>query len=110
MNEQELNKKLAERDTSILLKKLNDWAGTEDIDYLSEESGLSACFKWLVPILRDLSEENTLQDIEFHWQGLNVSNVIECNLITDESEYDGESEKPALAFCLASEKLIEGKV
>ena len=89
-----------------LKKKLNDWAGTENIDYLCDESGLSACFKWLVPKVT-ANDDYTLQvaqskyhttvHITPHYEG------------TPNFRYYGEDgQKPALALCLAIEKLIDG--
>jgi len=51
-----------------------------------------------VPKLRKLSETNTLQDIEFHWQGVNVSDEVECNLIFDDMEYSGTDTDEAIAL------------
>lgn len=55
-------------------------------------------FKYAVPKLRKLSETNTLQDIEFHWQGVNVSDEVECNLIFDDMEYSGTDTDEAIAL------------
>jgi len=35
---------------SLLNKKLNAWAGTKGIDYVND---ISACFKWLMPKLKE---------------------------------------------------------
>jgi len=59
---------------------------------------LNNLFKYAVPLLRNLSEDNTLQDIEFHWQGINISNLVECNLVFDEAQFDGTDKDPALAL------------
>ena len=59
---------------------------------------LGYLFKYVIPKMRDLSEQNTLQDVEFHWQGKNVSDEVECNLIFDEAEYSGTNDDPALAL------------
>lgn len=44
---------------------------------------------WVVPFLRNVSQNNCLQDIEFHFQGSKVSDMVTCNLVFDESEYEG---------------------
>lgn len=68
---------------------------------------LNNLFKYAVPKLRDLSEDNALQDIEFHWQGINISDIVECNLIFDEAQFDGEGKDPALALFWAIYELIK---
>ncbi len=99
---------------NTLLNKLNRWAGTNDVDYTSEDIGLSACFKWLVPKLKPYG----LLGICFH------NSVIDKVLTPDEvwgfechiklekyilGRFDGQAETPALALCLAIEKLIDGE-
>ena len=68
---------------------------------------LNNLLKYVVPKLRDLSENNTLQDIEFHWQGINISDDVECNLIFDEAQYDATDKDPALALFWAIYSIID---
>ena len=70
---------------------------------------LNNLFQYAVPKLRDLSESNTLQDIEFHWQGLNISDLVECNIILDNNEFSYEDNDPALALFWATYKALGGK-
>lgn len=56
--------------------------------------------EWVVPYLRNVTDSNTLQDIEFHFQGSHVSDEVTCNLVFDESEHGGigeDMEKALLA-------------
>ena len=119
----ELNKKLAERDKSgkfinghmvdtiSLRNKLNIWAGTKDIDFLCEESGLSACFKWLVPKLK---ESYTLQHIDYD---MIRNQVLVWYWIRHRPKAPDEftakwgiDPNPALALCLAINKMIEQEI
>ncbi|KKK61142.1 hypothetical protein LCGC14_3017270 [marine sediment metagenome] len=70
---------------------------------------LNNLFKYAVPKLRDYSENNTLWSIEFHWQGINISNAVECNVILDDSQFDGEGETEALALFWALNKVREAE-
>ena len=93
-------------DTTTLLKKLNDWAGTEGIDFLSEDIGLSACFKWLVPKLAHINIMVHPRD------GKNYKKFIKVEVWTDEEQEPKQAvaETPALALCLAILRLIEQDV
>ena len=89
MNEQELNEKLAE------------WAGCAmEYDRVYEKpftQSLDACFKWLVPKLNHI--EMVGHNGDFVWNP-----EIKDRLATV-STIGGKS--PALALCLAIEKLID---
>ncbi len=82
--------------------------------FLDPDIGIAHCFKWLVPKLKPLG----LLSLEFH------NSVIDKVLTPDEvwgyechiklekyilDRFDGQAETPALALCLAIEKLIEEK-
>lgn len=38
--------------TKTLEQRLNEWCGTQEVDFLSEDCGLSNLFKWAVPQAR----------------------------------------------------------
>ena len=59
---------------------------------------LNNLFKYAVPKARGLSEDNTLKDIEFHWQGSNITDLVECDVILDNDEYPYECKDPALVL------------
>jgi len=61
-------------------------------------NSLDSLMKYAVPKLRDLSEDNTLKDIEFHWEGLNISDVVEVNVVLDFQEFTGRNKSPAKAL------------
>ena len=101
MNEQELNKKLAE------------WARIPNGDCpgcgrsIELTQSLDACFEQLVPKLEDIAYEIRFVfpvEGEFSWS---------CCLITTGSALGrrakGDAETPALALCKAIEKLIDKK-
>ncbi len=83
-----------------LNKKLNDWAGTRGIDYLSEDTGLSACFKWLVPRLGV-----GLDYIQFKYREEGWLCVIRSVGLEKRAFY---YKTLALALCFAIQKLING--
>lgn len=82
----------------ILLKKLNDWAGTKNINYTDPELGIAHCFKWLVPKFNNdvlLSHAPNLSD----WH---------CDIL-GKQVYIGEEKTPALALCKAILRLIDSE-
>lgn len=83
------------------------WIAPDGDIFEEVEFTLDFLFKYAVPKLRDLSENNTLRDIEFHWQGININDYIECNVILDGGEYCGIDEDSAIALKKAIEKAIE---
>ena len=85
MNEQELN------------KKLNEWAGTKDIDYTDPELGIVYCFKSLVPKLESYE--------------IRLNHGKHCAWVKLPARYTefGMAETPAHALCLAIEKLIDNR-
>lgn len=88
-----------------MLLTLNKWAGTEGIDYADPEWGISYCFKWLVPKLEYreilLVPRPTKTQSWSCWIGrFGIGRGT-----MPESVVEGE-ETPALALCLAIEKLI----
>jgi len=57
--------------------------------------------------LRNLPEDdNTLQDVEFHYQGVNISDRVTCCLVLDDLEFDGEGDTPAQALLEALHKAM----
>lgn len=104
MNDKELNKKLAE------------WARCQmEYDRVFEKpftESLDACFKWLVP---KLTKEYI--ELEIHLDYLVKSNTWNLALLDgfynpDEPKYlisVANSKDPALAMCLAIEKLIDSE-
>ena len=109
-----------------LNKKLAEWAGfhyqeedgyhyrgwiyadslNQSRRYISElnfTQSLDACFKWLVPKI-DKTHHLT---IELNWNRFTT----ELYLLDGfgSGKYVGEAETPALALCLAIEKLIDGE-
>ncbi len=106
MNE-ELNKKLAEwrfpnADAIIVESGISVYHNERKepdypwhIDLLTQS--LDACFKWLVPRLH-FAEVHT-----------SSSGFVSTLFYTENlCYYEGEAESPALALCLAIEKLIDG--
>lgn len=78
----------------------HDWKLDEiEPDFLND---LNACFKWLVPKLR---EKRALDRIEYVFGHKHYGCFLRTKywIITQ-----GEGETPALALCLAIEKLIDG--
>ena len=93
-----------------LNEKLNEWAGTKEVDYLSKDSGLSACFRWLVPKLYPYPQNK--MHIHFKRDTSYPEHINEINCWFYQGGrmdmYEGWSlDSPALALCLAIEKLIE---
>ena len=105
MDERKLNKEQ-------LNAKLNTWAGTKGIDYTDPEFGIAHCFKRLVPKLQQLNQPYgyTIQ-VEFP-SGSDVcwASIVDYKELP-EKVYSANNKQPALALCLATEKLIdeEGK-
>ena len=107
ITEQELNKRLAEwrfPNTKILIlgKHIRMWGADalSEIEWLTQS--LDACFRWLVP-------NHDITCIMFIYTDDDVICKIEIAL---SKEYEGlaDIEKPALALCLAIEKLIDSGV
>lgn len=94
-DEQELNKKLAE------------WAGLEDALGLDRvpnfTHSLDACFKWLVP---RASEDG--YEVAISTEGKDCYGELFGQGQGDHLQADVET--PALALCLAIEKLIESEI
>ena len=115
MNEQELNKKLAEwagfefshRNTGALGRSA-DWWIYPNGGYTSELPGftqsLDACFKWLVPKL------NNCELTSFHKSTLTLRYHFTSGAKEDGNTYWSYGNTPALALCLAIEKLIDSEV
>jgi len=101
MNEQELNKKLAEWAGWKQVINYNDPSMNEEHPPLLTQS-LDACFKWLwrkaIQTLADIdlsSIEEAIHKLFYLWA---TERVIRLN------------DEPALALCLAIEKLIDKEV
>jgi hypothetical protein len=105
MNEQELNKKLAE------------WAGFKDTGHrwLNPDGGkcitepsfthsLDACFKWLWKEL-----EPTVESLNLSVNIAPSGDVFWNCCIKEEYQVASTNETPAMAFCLAIEKLIDSQ-
>lgn len=120
MNKQELNKKLAEwagfkRKEKHTIGMLTghwhyvapDGSNIIDIEMPDFTQSLDACFRWLVPKLVPFNADNGIDRIiSFTYcEGGDVQCEIECG--------DGVAEwtdaNPALALCLAIEKLIDSE-
>jgi len=74
------------------------WPDGTQRTWLPGINSLDNLMKYAVPKLRDLSEDNTLKDIEFHWEGLNISDVVEVNVVLDFQEFTGRNKSPAKAL------------
>lgn len=76
--------------------------------YLYPPLTIDSLVTYAVPVLRDLSEDNTLKDIEFHWQGVNITDMVECDVILDNAEYSAVDPKdPSLALFWALYQAFE---
>ena len=117
----ELNKKLAEwagfekgvglktfkKEGGTLYTQTNSWWRTPKIGkYRGEYENLpnftqssDACFTWLMPKIRKETE------IALNMHPIEVA----CFIYADAMKFVGEAETPALALCLAIEKLIDKK-
>lgn len=102
MDEQELNKKLAE------------WVGVDSFpiyptgyDYPDFTQSLDACFKWLVPRLAEWSISNKERD---EGEVLPYAEIGYRNDSNKWSYFEEWAETPSLALCLAIEKLIDKEV
>lgn len=112
MSEQELNKKLAEW-AAIEVLHFNDdkhrhyrFGGEYDIWHEDEPDflhSLDACFKWLVPKLKEMGLTITLY---FGIESI-FANIGYPDTDIRESIFLGEAGTPALALCKAIEKLID---
>ena len=91
---------------SLLNDKLNTWAETDGIDYTDTELGIAHCFKWPVPKLQDKGYMVELYSYE--QKGYKVS-VYHITGQVDIPVAITTNETPALAVCLAIEKLIDGE-
>jgi len=122
-NEQERNKKLAEFAgfkyshtalsfergiMSLLNDRLNTWAGTSGIDFLSEDTGLSACFKYLVSKIMEDGYGYILSDSCGKKPHL-FTLYCGYNEGEEKSIFSASAETPALALCRAISKLEEEK-
>jgi len=102
-------------DILIANKKLNEWCGTEGINYYEGDTALGFLFKYAVPKLNPYG----LLGIEFH------NSVIDKVLTPDEvwgfechiklekyilDRFDGQAETPALALFGAICGLAEGGI
>lgn len=93
----ELNKKLAEW-AGLHPRERSDGHTIERIDQPNFTNSLDACFKWLVPKLQGMGATVCL-DI-----------LLTCTLATivyKAEMYEASEKVPALALCLAIEKLID---
>jgi hypothetical protein len=108
MNEQELNKKLAiwagfrQPSPPFTYWKcppnISPTVGRDNPPKFTQS--LDACFKWLVPTpLKDNPDVQAILTITFDYDSCSIIDIIG-------KEFRGESEFPALALCLAIEKLI----
>lgn len=106
-----------------LNRKLAEWAGFDRTTLPSGNQGwlyptqyveaygflpiftesLDACDKWLIPKLTDNGVQVEL------WAYCNLRPTCTLHHLDDDSEYQGEGDSLALAFCCAIEKLIDGK-
>lgn len=101
---------MTEEDKQKLNEKLAKWGGLEVDDIFDMwkypppnfTDSLDACFKWLVPKLPDYD------GIEF-WESTEgwVCDIVYGISIEDERQVAGIGSNPALALCLAIEKLID---
>ena len=74
------------------------YPGESDASKLCDfTSSLDACFKWLVPKLREYGIMMAILD-DFTWL---------FNIYNEKSIHDGVGETPALALCKAIEQLID---
>ena len=97
----ELNKKMVEfAGIKIKLKKVVNWGhhSTLEYDMPNFPQSLDACFEWLVPGLLKAGYDITL-----------ASTSRGFSFIIDPDDFRAEAETPALAFCLAVEKLIDNE-
>ena len=97
MKNQELNKKLAK------WAKLEDGLGLDRVPNFTES--LDACFKWLVPRLFENGLFISLIADKRFCRVTILSGIFDRK---DKVEAVGENKDPALALCLAIEKLIDG--
>lgn len=125
MNEQKLNEKLAEwrfgegnlgyNNLGAVGEKVWAWVdwrgkGQPPVDVIDGRiaipidfpNNLNTCFKWLVP---------KLPSDTFHINFVLVPAGYACDILTPNKRIGyGLSKSPALALCLAIEKLIDGKI
>jgi len=117
MNERELNKKLAEWAGFYQKTHDNYWGDLTTVwhhvsgrltDYgygnspnIPFTKSLDACFKWLVPQPTDIHFKKTTEYPD------HIISEVNCWLYVEGKMYQGWSYNPALALCLAIEKLID---
>ncbi len=84
------------------------WYDSEEnfVDFGYPDIDLNNLFKYAVPKARDYSENNALQVVEFLWQGVNISNQVECNVVFDNEEFCGRDEDPATALFRALDEAL----
>jgi hypothetical protein len=97
-------------------KETSDWweapRGSRYLECPRFTDSLDACFKWLVP---KLVEEGWLARVQFgpHLQrDFKTRHVCAYVLLSkpySQADYDATAESPALALCLAIEKLIDAE-
>ncbi len=91
-----------------LNKKLNEWAGTTDVEYTHPTFGIAYCFKWLEPKL----EYETITFVPITGTATELTSLQKwgCKILLRGWKKSvsaiGDSKNPALALCLAIEKLI----
>ena len=109
MDERKLNRKLAEElagwdmknwDNLRLFKRPDDIYG-EDPEEFNFTQSLDACFKWLVPKIHEKYPDAIVEV----WKYADRAKGLIWNMAEHVSEVDAET--PALALCLALEKLID---
>ena len=85
---------------NTLLDKLNEWAGTLDVDYTHPKFGIAYCFEYIVPKLGS-------KDLTILLRCDNIPRVIIADAIQNRVIASVDDETPALALCRAVEKLID---
>ena len=91
---------------NTLLDKLNEWAGTIDLDYTHKKFGIAYCFEYIVPKLSDINHQYliTLNNVRDGWK----VQLFSCLEMADRAKRVDEIAKTeALALCRAVEKLID---
>ncbi len=81
------------------IKKFWEWCGTEGVDYLHPDTGLSSLFKWAVPKLDYFCITNEGETNRFYAEAV----------IGETEVYTYHETDPAIALFLAIEKLMEEK-
>lgn len=105
-----VDKRYSEQAKAYLKEKsvgVEEWYRHENLPIFTES--LDACFRWLVP---GLYQFTSLPDVNFCCP-YNEDEGYLCSVVDDsggEILASAGAETPALAFCLAVEKLIDGGV